>query len=107
MPIHHRDLRGLRDKWSRGCEKSDDRIVGSRLTNSSRLRDRTCERFLVGNCLPPPLISRTASRLSTRIVATPMLSSVWRLGVGQGTPHKCRILRRPKPKALFAFGRQH
>jgi len=31
MPIHQRDLRGLRDKWSRGCEKSDDRIVGCRL----------------------------------------------------------------------------
>ncbi len=32
-----------------------------------------------------------------------MLSSVWRLGVSQGTAHKCRILRRPKRKALFAL----
>jgi hypothetical protein len=62
---------------------------------------------LVGTCLPPPLISRIASRVRTRIVATPILSSVWRLGVSQGTAHKCRILRRPKPKALFAFSRQH
>jgi hypothetical protein len=61
---------------------------------------------LVGTCLPPPLISRTARRVRTRIVATPILSSVWRLGVSQGTAHKCRILRRPKPKALFAFSRQ-
>ena len=61
---------------------------------------------LVGTCRPPPLIFRTASRLTTRIVATPMLSSVWRLGVNQGTPHKCRILRRPKPKVLSVFGRQ-
>jgi hypothetical protein len=22
MPIHQRDLRGLRDRWSRGCEKN-------------------------------------------------------------------------------------
>jgi hypothetical protein len=58
---------------------------------------------LVGTCLPPPLIFRTASRLSTRIVATPMLSSVRRLGVSQGTSHKCRIFRRPKPKVLSAF----
>jgi len=50
---------------------------------------------LVGTCLPPPLIFRTASRLSTRIVTTPMLSSVWRLGLSQGTPHKCRILIPP------------
>jgi hypothetical protein len=62
---------------------------------------------LVGTCLPPPLIFRTASRLSTRIVATPVLSSARRLGVSQGTAHKCRILRRSKPKTLFAFGRQH
>ena len=45
MPIHRRDLRGLGDKCSRGCEQSDDRIVGCRLTNSSRPRDRTCEQF--------------------------------------------------------------
>jgi hypothetical protein len=48
MPIHHRDLRGLRDSWSRGCEKSDDRIVGCRLTNSSRppsLRCAACLRL--------------------------------------------------------------
>jgi hypothetical protein len=47
---------------------------------------------LVGTCRPPPLIFRTASRLTTRIVATPMLSSVWRLGVSHGTAHNCRIL---------------
>ncbi len=62
---------------------------------------------LVGTCLPPPLTFRTASRPSTRIVATPMLSSVWRLGVSQGTSHKCRILRRPKPKGAFRLWRQH
>src|SRR5262245_8794405 len=55
-PIHHRDLRGLRDKWSRGCEKSDDRIVGCRLTNSSRLRDRTCEQF-VSRYLSPAAVN--------------------------------------------------
>ena len=52
---------------------------------------------LVGTCLPPPLIFRTASRLSTRIAATPTLSSVWRLGVSQGTAKRCRI-RASKPE---------
>ena len=56
MPIHQRDLRGLRDRWSRGCEKSDDRIVGRRLTNSSRLRDRTCEQF-VSRYLSPAAVN--------------------------------------------------
>ena len=55
---------------------------------------------LVGTCRPPPLIFRTASRLTTRIVATPMLSSVWRLGVSHGTTHNCRILIRPKTKGF-------
>jgi len=107
MPIHHSDLRGLRDKWSRGCEKSDDRIVGCRLTTAAALGIEPVGSSLVGTCLPPPLIFRTASRLSTRIVATPMLSSVRRLGVSQGTLHKCRTFRRPKPQVLSAFGRQH
>ena len=52
---------------------------------------------LVGTCLSPPLIFRTASRLSTRIAATPTLSSVWRLGVSQGTAKRCRI-RASKPE---------
>jgi hypothetical protein len=56
MPIHQRDLRGLRDRWSRGCEKSDDRIVGRRLTNSSHLRDRTCEQF-VSRYLSPAAVN--------------------------------------------------
>jgi|GraSoi2013_100cm_1033763.scaffolds.fasta_scaffold29138_5 hypothetical protein len=56
-------------------------------------RRATVSSSLVGTCLPPPLTFRTASRLSTRIVGTPMLSSVWRLGVSQG--------RRPKPKGAF------
>src|SRR5262249_62199320 len=56
---------------------------------------------LVGTCLPPPLIFRTASRLSTRIAATPTLSSVWRLGVSQGTAKRCRV-RAPKPEKARA-----
>src|SRR5262249_5774518 len=55
-PIHYHDLRGLRDKWSRGCEKSDDRIVGCRLTSSSRPRDRSCEQFF-GRCWSPAAVN--------------------------------------------------
>src|SRR2546426_4428593 len=95
-PIHHRDLRGLRDKWSRGCEKSDDRIVGGRLTSSSRPRDGTCEQFFGRYLSPAPVNLQNR----TRLVATPMLSSVWRLGVSQGTAHKCRILRTPRRNYL-------
>jgi hypothetical protein len=93
-----------------GVEDAKKATIGSSdadLRTAAALGIEPVSNSLVGTCLPPPLISRTASRLTTRIVATPMLSSVWRLGVSQGTAHKCRILRRPKRKALFAFGRQH
>src|SRR5262249_7097693 len=83
----------------------DDRIVGCRLTNGSRPRNKTCEQFFSRYLSPAAIEFQNASRLSTRIVATPILSSVWRLGVNQGTPHKCRILRRPKPEALLVPSR--
>jgi hypothetical protein len=93
-----------------GVEDAKKATIGSSdadLRTAAALGIEPVSNSLVGTCLPPPLISRTASRLTTRIVPTPTLSSVWRLGVSQGTAHKCRILRRPKRKALFAFGRQH
>jgi hypothetical protein len=74
---------------------------GADLRTAAALGIEPVSTSLVGTCLPPPLIFRTASRLSTRIVATPMLSSVRRLGVSQGTAYKCRIPRRPKPKGAF------
>src|SRR5262249_54095838 len=57
-----------------GVEDAKKATIGSSdadLRTVAALGTEPVSNSLVGTCLPPPLISRTASRLTTRIVATP------------------------------------